>query len=202
MRLKVKCAFMMKSVEYLGHRISAEGLRPNRREGTGYGSSECITAKVIPRPRELLRQDVTASYYHSTLAPLYRLLQQKVKWTWGGEQKKAFQEAKTQLTSSTLLILLHYDSEKDLILSCEASPYGVGAVLSYRMEGGTEKLCITFTRPGRKEIYPTGERRAVDHLWSEEVPPVSTQITSHFSTFSQRIDPFLPWPPPESSDGL
>ena len=95
MRLKkVKCAFMMKSVEYLGHRISAEGLSP---------TEEKVRAMVeAPAPQNVsqLRSFLGLVNYYSkfllqlssTLAPLYRLLQQKVKWTWGGEQKKAFQE--------------------------------------------------------------------------------------------------------------
>ena len=56
---------------------------------------------------------------------------------WGNEQKEAFQEAKTQLTSSCLLV--HFDPQKQVILSCDASPYGVGAVLSHQMDDGSEK---------------------------------------------------------------
>ena len=72
----------------------------------------------------------------SMLAPLDQLLQKGIKWKWGVAQEEAFQEAKQQLTTSALLV--HYDPEKELILSCDASPYGVGAVLSHRMEDGSE----------------------------------------------------------------
>ena len=35
--------------------------------------------------------------------------------------------------------MVHFDPFKDLILSCDASPYGVGSVLSHKMEDGSEK---------------------------------------------------------------
>ena len=71
----------------------------------------------------------------NTLAPLYRLLQKNSKWTWGGEQKKAFHSAK----ESSDCVLIHFDPRKKLILACDTSPYGIGAVLSHRMDDGTDK---------------------------------------------------------------
>ena len=72
----------------------------------------------------------------SRLAPLYKLLQKAVTWSWGAKQQKAFKEAKNALTSAEVLV--HYDPTKQLRLSCDASPYGVGAVLSHKLDDGTE----------------------------------------------------------------
>lgn len=36
-------------------------------------------------------------------------------------------------------MLVHYSSEKPLIVSCDASPYGVGAAVSHIMEDGSER---------------------------------------------------------------
>ena len=59
---------------------------------------------------------------------------------WGPEQKEAFQNTKSMLTSSK--VLTHYDPTKPLILSCDASPYGVGAVLSYQMGEGEHPIAF------------------------------------------------------------
>ena len=36
-------------------------------------------------------------------------------------------------------MLTHYDPSKELFLDCDASPYGVGAILSHKMENGSMK---------------------------------------------------------------
>jgi len=50
--------------------------------------------------------------------------------------------AKTQLTSNCLLV--YFDPNKEILLSCDASPYGVGAVLSHQLPDETERP-IAFT---------------------------------------------------------
>jgi hypothetical protein len=56
---------------------------------------------------------------------------------WSGEHQEAFRKSKELLNSSHILV--HYDLEKELILACDASPYGLGVVLSYRMEDNAEQ---------------------------------------------------------------
>lgn len=56
---------------------------------------------------------------------------------WGTAQITAFQKAKDALQLSSLLV--HYDSGKLLTLACDASPYGIEAVLSHKFTDGYEK---------------------------------------------------------------
>ena len=88
------------------------------------------------------------------LAPLYGLLKKNSRWMWGREQKEAFQNAKSMLTSSK--VSTHYDPTKPLILSYDASPYGVGAVLSHQMGVGEQPIAFAsrLLSPSREELLP------------------------------------------------
>ena len=71
------------------------------------------------------------------LAPLYKLLRKGVSWQWGNAQDGAFRKSKKLLSSSPLLC--HFDSKVPLTLACDASAYGIGAVLAHRLPDGSEK---------------------------------------------------------------
>lgn len=59
------------------------------------------------------------------------------RWTWQKEKQQAFCESKRLLTRAPVLV--HYDSKKELLLSCDASPYGVGTVLAHIESDGRER---------------------------------------------------------------
>ena len=134
-----KCAFFLASVDYLGHRIAAQGLQPLN------GKVKAIRDAPAPQNVSQLKSFLGSLTYYckflpnlsNSLAPLYRLLRKNSRWNWEVEQQQAFQKANNSLSSDNLLV--HYNPSKELILACDASPYGIGAVLSHKLDDGIEK---------------------------------------------------------------
>ena len=134
-----KCQFMARSIEYLGHRIDAEGLHPTAEKVEAMKRSPC------PRNVTELKSFLGIINYYgkfvpwlaTTLAPLYELLRKRATWIWADSQRRAFRKAKQALSSSSVLV--HYDSQRPILLHCDASPYGIGAVLTQVLEDGQER---------------------------------------------------------------
>ena len=66
-----------------------------------------------------------------------KLLEKDQKWIWDKSCESAFQKAKEMVTSD--LVLCHHDPKRPIRLACDASPFGVGAVISHIMDDGTER---------------------------------------------------------------
>ena len=65
------------------------------------------------------------------------MLRKGSAWKWEADEQASFDQAKKLLLSSQ--VLAHYDPTKELVVSCDASQYGIGAVLAHRMDDGAEK---------------------------------------------------------------
>ena len=79
----------------------------------------------------------------TTIEPLTRLLRKNC-FSWGNSQQQAFNRAKKMLQSHSVLI--HFDPSNEIVLSCDASPYGVGAVLAHVVSDGTEQPIAYYSR--------------------------------------------------------
>lgn len=73
----------------------------------------------------------------TVVSPLYNILKSGVCWTWTSAQEAAFEKSKELLLSSQVLV--HFDPSKEIRLACDASSYGIGAVLSHLLPDGSEK---------------------------------------------------------------
>ena len=71
------------------------------------------------------------------IAPLYRLLGASTPWQWTSQEKNVFEASKELLAAPRVLV--HYDPQLPLVLACDASPYGLGAVLAHCYPDGSEK---------------------------------------------------------------
>jgi hypothetical protein len=67
------------------------------------------------------------------MAPLCALLQSRAAWEWSAVHNQAFDQAKSVLMNSTALV--HFDTSCPVVVSCDASPVGVGAVLANVIDG-------------------------------------------------------------------
>ena len=72
----------------------------------------------------------------ATLEPLNKLLRKGVQWKWTTECENTLQTLKRQMMSYTVLV--YYSPDLPLVLAVDASPTGVGAILSHIMPEGFE----------------------------------------------------------------
>ena len=136
-----KCQSLKDKVKYMGHILSKQGISPVK------SKAKAKAIQQAPRPADVsqLRSFLGMINYYSKfipdfsskLHPLYELLSNKTKWFWSESCEAAFLWAKEVL--STDQVLVHYDASKPLILSVDAVPHGIGAVLSHRLEDGSDK---------------------------------------------------------------
>ena len=68
--------------------------------------------------------------------PLYRLLKNDQPWAWSDIHTQAFDTLKMKLTTAPVLI--NYDPKLPLKLACDATSFGLGAVLSHVLPDKSE----------------------------------------------------------------
>ena len=107
MRLKKEnCAFLLDEIEYLGHKITKDGLQPTE--------SKVRAVAHVPVPSRVseLRSFLGLVNYYgkfvpnlsTAAAPLYQVLQKNTLWHWSIKHQSAFDEFKGLLQSSDLLV--------------------------------------------------------------------------------------------------
>lgn len=139
---KKKCSFFAEKTTYLGYVVT---------HGKICKSPEKTAAiELMPQPRnqdELRRFLGLSTYYHQFIpnlatltAPLRKLLCKNVPYIWTAECNTAFSNLKKEICSDRTII--PFDPEKPIILSTDASPVGVGAVLSHWIDNQEKPIAF------------------------------------------------------------
>lgn len=134
-----KCEFFKDEIEYLGYVINKNGLKKSPKK------VDAILGAPVPTNVTKLQSFLgLVNYYRnfvpnasSILSPLYSLLEKGKKWCWEDEHQKAFDTMKKCLTSD--LVLAHFNQKAKVILTVDASPTGLGVILSQIDSTGIER---------------------------------------------------------------
>lgn len=126
-----KCKFAVSCVDFLGFKLDKSGLRVSE------SKTKAVREMKAPSDVKELQSFLGAINHYSSfiknlsiiISPLCELLRNNVEWQWTKEREKAFQEAKASLVSPE--VLAHYDANLPIIITCDASPKGLGAVISH-----------------------------------------------------------------------
>ena len=131
-----KCHFLRESVEYLGHLITPQGLKPNPKQ------VKAVVEFPIPESVTNVRQFLgLTSYYRRFIAqfakvaaPLHALTRKEAVFEWSTECQRAFESLKAAITQSPVLSYPNF--QVDFVLETDASVKGLGAVLSQQQDDG------------------------------------------------------------------
>lgn len=100
--------------------------------------SRSYILKAPKRTNKQQLQSYLGLLHHYYIAPLYKLLQKNVEWKWDKtEPESCFENSKKLLLTSK--VLMPFNPIYPIVLSCDASPYGVGAVLVHILPNGDER---------------------------------------------------------------
>ncbi|HVH95668.1 MAG TPA: reverse transcriptase family protein, partial [Bacillus sp. (in: firmicutes)] len=163
-----KCHFAAKEVQFLGHIVGIEGIKPD--------PDKVIKIQEYPEPRttkELRRFIGMVAYYRKfikefsrTAKPLFKLLEVDKPYLWEEEQQHAFDVLKGALVKEP--ILSYPDLSKEFILTTDASKIAVGAVLSQKDEHGKEHPIAYDSRTlhTHEQNYDTTNLEALAVIWA------------------------------------
>lgn len=123
-----KCNIGVDEVEFLGFNVSAMGIHTQKR------LVDAVQDWPVPKNIHEVRQFIgLANFYRrfihkfaAIVQPITDLLKGK-NFEWGENQEESFKRIKEELTSAPVLV--HPSSEKEFVVSTDASKYAVGATL-------------------------------------------------------------------------
>ncbi|KAL4152656.1 hypothetical protein QTP88_000489 [Uroleucon formosanum] len=161
-----KCSFMRKEVNYLGHVITDKGVKPDPQK------IKCVLGFPIPTNTKELKSFLGLSGYYrrfvpnygQTSKPLTALLKKDAQFSWSDLCQEAFEKLKSTLTQEPLL--QYPDFTKAFNLTCDASNFAIGCVLSQGPIGQDVPIAYASRNLNKAEQnYNTTEKELCAIVW-------------------------------------
>jgi len=154
-----KCEFFSNFMLYLGHIITAEGIRMDPKKNAA------VQGINVPKNQKELRSFLGSAQYvakfilnfSARARALFLLLRKDVPFIWGPEQQAAFEDIKAALREDVVLVFP--DPEKEYVIITDASQYAIGAYLAQEDQGILRPIWCLSRALNRAEIrYSTIEK--------------------------------------------
>ncbi|UYV65209.1 K02A2.6-like [Cordylochernes scorpioides] len=167
---KAKCVFGVPRINFLGHILDEDGIRPDP------AKIEAVAEMPAPTDVHGVRRFLGMVNHlgrfvenlSEIVAPLNQLLVKGQDFVWDCSQERAFRKLKELLTTQP--ILAAYDVRKPTMVSSDASSYGLGAVLKQEGKNGIWRPVAYSSRtmtPTEKR-YAQIEKEALAITWACE----------------------------------
>ena len=167
---KDKCSFYQKEVKFLGKVVDDRGVRLDT------ATTDAILKMPEPVDKSQLRSFLGHISYISRHVPdlksarasLDKLVKPDVQFTWDQSHRDAFNKCK--LLASNPALLTHFDPNLPIVLTTDASPYGVGACLSHKVivDGKARLLPVAYASASLKDSqknYSQVDREGLGVYW-------------------------------------
>lgn len=164
-----KCKLLQEEVKFLGFKIDQQGT---------HKTNEKVNAIVNARNPENESEVKTflglVTFYSrfcpnlATMAePLNNLTRNATVFEWTDECQRSFDSIKSEIASER--ILMRYDPTLPVLLSVDASPVGIGAVLAHQVDGMERPILFASHSLNRAERnYSQIDREALAIKWGVE----------------------------------
>ena len=165
-----KCEFSKSAIKFLGHVISASGIKAN--PDSIQGIRDFSRPQNVTEVRSFLGMANQLSKFTTLLGelsgPLRELLCKNVDWYWGHSQEQSFQDIKAELSRSVELAA--YNPTYQTIVQTDASRNGLGAALLQLQPNGSMRLVCAASRSltETEKRYATIEQEALGVVWACE----------------------------------
>lgn len=164
-----KCRFRKTEIEFLGHRLTANGINPAERKVEAIKNAR--EPETVSEVRSFLGLVNYCSRFIPNFAtltePLRRLTRRNQPFVFGQEQRTAFQNLKDTLASAQTLG--YYDPKAKTQIVTDASPVGVAGILVQKQADGPRIIayasrCLTDV----ERRYSQTEKEALAIVWACE----------------------------------
>ncbi|GAA6104764.1 protein turtle homolog B-like [Tachysurus ichikawai] len=164
-----KFNFIQKSLTFLGHVVSSEGIK------TDPAKVSAVSSFPVPQSlKDVQRFLGLAGWYHRFIpkfsekaAPLHALKKMNSTWTWTDQCQQAFDLIKQDLTQAP--VLLSPDFNQTFRVQTDASEIGLGAVLTQESAGGEHVIAYASRLlRGAEKSYSVAEKECLAVVWAVE----------------------------------